>query len=149
MKAQLGHLVLNVRSLKISERFYRRVLGMKKRRQGTVNGSRMVFLTFGSKDHDVALLEVGDPARSPAGACPGLRHVGFRIGDRIGQLRKFHKHLGRVGVTPLRTAEHRVSQSIYLRDPDGIEIEIYVDSKTPVWQSARQVRVTNASLHLA
>jgi catechol-2,3-dioxygenase len=149
MKVQLGHLVLNVRSLKISERFYRRVLGMKKRRAGTVNGNAMVFLTFGSKDHDIALLEVGNLARPPAGACAGLRHIGFRIGDQIAHLRKFHKHLSRVGITPVRTAEHRVSQSIYFRDPDGIEIEIYVDSKTPVWQSARQVRVTNASLHLA
>lgn len=148
MTPQLGHLVLNVSKLKISERFYRRVLGMKKRREGVVNGNSMVFLTWGLKDHDIALLEVGDATLPLRDARTGLRHVGFRIGDKIEQLRTFKKHLDRLGVSPLRTVAHRVSQSIYLRDPDGIEIEVYVDSKTPVWQSGRRVRITNAALNL-
>ena len=62
MKLELGHLVLNVKSLDVSVPFYCKVLGMRLRRRGKVNGRPMAFLSFGSKDHDIALLELGASA---------------------------------------------------------------------------------------
>ena len=149
MKAALGHVVLNVTSIRKSERFYCRVLRMKRRRQGRFNGKTMVFLTFGARDHDVALVEIDPGGHSAPRSRVGLRHVAFRIGERLSDLHNFKKHLDAVGLAPDRITKHRVSRSIYLKDPDGIEIEIYVDSATPVWQSEKAIVVTNTPLDLA
>jgi catechol 2,3-dioxygenase len=148
VKPELGHIVLNVRSLSVSMPFYRDVLGMRVRRHGKVNRRPMAFLSFGSKDHDIALLEVGPSASLQDETRAGLRHVAFRIGDRMEQLRAFKQHLDGLGLTPLRTSEHRTSWSIYLRDPDGIELEVYVDSETPVWNPDGEVEVTHPKLNL-
>jgi catechol-2,3-dioxygenase len=149
MKTTLGHVVLNVTSIRESERFYRQVLGMKKRRGGKVNGKAMVFLTFGSRDHDVALLESDPAARCANRSGVGLRHIAFRIGERLEELRAFKKHLDKLGIAPNRITEHRVSQSIYLHDPDGVEIEIYVDSDTPIWQARKAISERNTPLKLS
>jgi catechol-2,3-dioxygenase len=148
VKLELGHIVLNVRSLDVSMPFYRDVLGMRMRRGGRVNGRPMAFLSFGSKDHDIALLEVGLSASPQDETRAGLRHVAFRIGDRIEQLRTFKKHLDVLGITPRRTSEHRTSWSIYMQDPDGIELEVYVESKTPIWDAEGEIEVTNSQFHL-
>jgi len=148
MKLELGHLVLNVKHLNASVPFYCKVLGMRLRRRGKVNGRPMAFLSFGSKDHDVALLELGASAHSLDEARAGLRHVAFRIGDRIEQLHAFKKHLDVLSITPRRMSEHRTSRSIYLQDPDGIELEEYVDSETPVWDAGGEMEVTNPQLSL-
>ena len=62
---KLGHVVLKVRDLERSERFYAGVLGLE------VTGrlsDRMVFFTVpGNPDsHDLALFRVGPDAASPA-----------------------------------------------------------------------------------
>ncbi len=147
MKLELGHLVLNVQNLDVSVPFYCNVLGMRLRRRGKVNGRQMAFLSFGSKDHDIGLLEVGASAHPQDETRAGLRHVAFRIGDRIEQLRAFKKHLDVLGITPRRTSEHRTSWSIYMQDPDGIELEVYVDSETPVWDADGEVEAINPQLH--
>ncbi len=147
MKLELGHLVLNVQNLDVSVPFYCNVLGMRLRRRGKVNGRQMAFLSFGSKDHDIGLLEVGASAHPQDETRAGLRHVAFRIGDRIEQLRAFKKHLDVLRITPRRTSEHRTSWSIYMQDPDGIELEVYVDSETPVWDADGEVEAINPQLH--
>jgi len=93
VKLELGHLVLNVKNLGVSVPFYRNVLRMRLRRRGKVNGRQMAFLSFGSKDHDIGLLEIGASAHPQDDTRVGLRHVAFRIGDRIEQLHAFKKHL--------------------------------------------------------
>ena len=44
--------------------------------------------------------------------------------------------------------EHRNSNSIYLRDPDGIEVEFYVDSAPPVWAGEVETEAHNPPLVL-
>jgi len=131
MKLEIGHVVLKVRSLGISLSFYSSVLGMYERRRRKVKGRKMVFLTFGERDHDIGLLEVDASTQPHDETRAGLAHVAFRIGDRIEKLRAFKKHLDALGVVPDSVTEHRFSSSIYLRDPDGIELEVYVDSGAP------------------
>jgi catechol-2,3-dioxygenase len=143
MKLELGHLVLNVNDLSVSVPFYCKVLGMRLRRRGKVNGRPMAFLSFGSKDHDIALLELGASAHPRDEARAGLRHVAFRVGDQIEQLHAFKKHLDVLAITPRRMSEHRTSRSIYLQDPDGIELEVYVDSETPVWDAGEEIELIN------
>ena len=68
-RATLGHVVLNVRDLKKSERFYRNILGMGV--SGRNLRMKMSFLSFGKEHHDVALMELPRGAKRSAG--DGLR----------------------------------------------------------------------------
>lgn len=117
----------------------------------TVPGSppdEMAFLSFGTRDHDIALSQLDAGALAHDGLRAGLRHVAFRIGDRVEQLRAFKMRLDCLGIGARRMLQHRVSSSIYLLDPDGMELEIYVDSGTPVWDADGQIEVTNPELRL-
>jgi catechol 2,3-dioxygenase len=65
----------------------------------------------------------------------GLLHLALRIGSSLEELRACKAHLERLGVAILRTRDHRVSQSIYFHDPDGIVLEAYVDADPRIWQN--------------
>ena len=128
---KLGHAVLQVRNLDASARFYCEVLGLAEvaRYQG-----RMAFFSCGENHHDLALLEVG-PAAAPADPrAVGLYHLAFKVGDTLAELRAFRERLAGAGVALEGQADHRVSQALYFRDPDGILIEAYVDAHPEVWR---------------
>jgi len=60
-------------------------------------------------------------------------HVVLKIGDSLDELRAARTHLEAQGVTKMRVIDHRVSQSIYLDDPDGHGLELYVDADPAIW----------------
>ncbi len=128
---QLGHVVLKVRDLAVSVPFYRDVLGL---REVARYGGNMVFFSLGENHHDLALLEVGAHAPAPSTDSVGLYHVAFKVGDSLDELRALRDYLTRHGVPVLGMSDHAVSQSLYIRDPDGIEIELYVDADPSVWR---------------
>ena len=45
------------------------------------------------------------------------------------------KDLERAGATINGMSDHTASQSLYLRDPDGNEVERYVDADESVWKN--------------
>ena len=125
----LGHVVLNVRDRHRSEGFYNGILGLPIAARFE---SMMTFFTLGNH-HDFAVLEVGaDAPHAPLG-CPGLGHVAFKVGDSLDDLRAAKAHLEAAGVAIDHVTDHRVSQSIYLQDPDGNWVELYVDT-SDVWR---------------
>jgi catechol 2,3-dioxygenase len=131
---QLGHVVLKVRDRTRAEEFYAGVLGM--RVAARMDQPPMTFFTVGNH-HDLAVAAVGPGGPDPAPNSPGLLHAAFKIGDSLDQLREAKAHLEAAGVKILGISDHQVSQSIYLADPDGNTIEVYVDT-SDVWREDPQ-----------
>lgn len=127
----LGHVVLKVKDLKKSVPFYRDILGLK---EVAKYGDKMVFFSFGENHHDLALMEIGSSASSPNSWTIGLYHVAFKIGDDVQELKWFKDRLEWNNIRIVGMSDHKVSQSIYFLDPDGIQIEAYVDADPKTWK---------------
>jgi catechol 2,3-dioxygenase len=141
----VGHVVLKVRSLERAVQFYGNVLGLKE--VGRL-GTTMAFFSAGSNHHDLAVLEVGANAALPDRGSVGLYHVALKIGDDLDALRAAKAHLDAHGVEILALREHRVSQSIYLNDPDGNGLELFVDADPAIWREDPSRVATTGPLQL-
>jgi catechol 2,3-dioxygenase len=128
---RIGHIVLNVSTLDRALPFYRDVLGL--REVGRYGGNMVFFSATGANHHDLAILKVGADAARPQEPYTGLCHVALKIGDRIEELRAAKSQLEKQGIAIKRIENHRVSQSIYISDPDGNEVELYVDADPAIW----------------
>jgi catechol 2,3-dioxygenase len=129
---ELGHIVLYVRDLERSRRFYRDVLGW--REVGEFGGIGAMF-SSGRTHHELLLLEVGpDAAPIPPGRRVGMYHFGLKIGTTDEELRAAARELVQTGVPIVGTADHHVTHSLYILDPDGNEIELYIDVQPEVWR---------------
>jgi catechol 2,3-dioxygenase len=132
MKAHyLGHVVFYVQDLKRSLAFYRDLLGF--REVGRIFDGRAAALTSGRTHHELLLIEVGAAPGPPPGRRLGLYHIGIKIGDSLNELRAAKRELEQAGVAITGMSDHTVSQSLYLADPDGNEVELYVDADPAIW----------------
>src|SRR3984885_7842627 len=125
---ELGHLVLYVRDLGRSVAFYRDVLGW---RQGLpAPGETPVGaagFSSGRTHHELLLIEVGpDAAPIPSGRRVGMYHFGLNVGETDDDLREALAAVQAAGATVVGSADHTVTHSLYILDPDGNEIELYV-----------------------
>ncbi len=133
MKAHyLGHVVFYVKDLERSLRFYRDLVGFKE--VGRIFEGKAAALTSGRTHHELLLIEVGDAPAPQRGRRLGLYHIGIKVGDSLEELRTAKRELERAGVPIEGMSDHTVSQSLYLRDPDGNEVELYVDADESIWK---------------
>jgi catechol 2,3-dioxygenase len=133
--AELGHIVFYVRNLERSRAFYRDVVGLTV--AGTIFHNRAALLTGGRTHHELLLIETGEAPGPLAGRRLGLYHAGFKVGESLNALRAARDRALAFGTPIDGASDHTVSQSLYLRDPDGNEIELYVDNPAYDWR-ARQ-----------
>ena len=132
---ELGHLVLYVRDLERSAAFYGEVLGWE-RAFGAVPGMPAMAFTSGRTHHELLLIEVGENAADlPHGRHLGLYHFGLKVGDSDDELREALARLHEAGVTVVGASDHTVTHSLYILDPDGNEIELYIDVPGVDWRS--------------
>jgi catechol 2,3-dioxygenase len=141
----LGHVVLRVRNRERAERFYGEVLGLPLCARYDENGMKMAFFTLGNH-HDFAVMEVGGAANSADQTAVGLDHVAFNIGTSIEELREARAKLMAAGVAT-NPIDHEVTKSLYLHDPDGNGIELYVDA-SDAWRREPQRVAQIAPLEL-
>jgi len=125
---EVGHVVLRVRDLRRSGAFYE-LLGFRK--VGEIGGIMAFFTATGANHHDIALQQVGAAAPSPTPNMVGLYHVAIRLPSDDHVRAAFHL-LVDAGVEIVGSSDHGVSHSLYIKDPDGIELELYAD--VPGWQ---------------
>lgn len=131
---ELGHVVLYVRDLERSAAFYGDLLGWR-RLEGNRLPVRAAAFTSGRTHHELLLIEVGpDAASPPPGRRLGLYHIGIKIGESDDDLREALSRLRQAGVPIVGMSDHTVSHSLYVVDPDGNEVELYVDVPGVDWR---------------
>lgn len=128
---RLGHVRLGVSDLARSLEYYTGVLGLEARR--TDDSSATLHAT-GEPEPLVELVE--QPGTSPIAAQSrlGLYHFAILLPDRAA-LGRFLGHVARTG-TRIGASDHLVSEALYLRDPDGLGIEVYRDRPRSEWRRA-------------
>jgi catechol 2,3-dioxygenase len=131
---ELGHLVLYVRNLERSAAFYRDVLGWRQV-VPEVPGMPATAFSSGRTHHELLLIEVGENAQPiPHGRRVGLYHFGLKVGDTDGELRDALRRVEEAGVRVVGASDHTVTHSLYIQDPDGNEIELYIDVPGVDWK---------------
>jgi catechol 2,3-dioxygenase len=130
---RVGHVVLNVSDLDPAVGFYRDILGL--REVGRYGGNMVFFSATGENHHDLAVVALGADAPKGRSDSTGLCHIALKIGGRLDSLRSAKSYLDNAGIAIKRIENHRVSQSVYISDPDGNEIELYVDDDASIWAS--------------
>jgi catechol 2,3-dioxygenase len=120
------HAALGVRDPQRSITFYTEALGMEL--VTFLEDMQMGFLSFGEQDHDLVLVKVPDD--QPVGSF-GLAHTAIQIEGGPEELRELYRALKGRGVEVEMTADHVISQSFYLLDPDGNRLEFFSQVMTP------------------
>lgn len=134
---ELGHVVFYVSDLKRSLHFYRDILGFRH-----VGGERgFAAFSSGRTHHELLLIEVGGEPQRKEQFSPGFYHAGFKIGTTDEELSAAYRELIAEGVTIVGTGDHTVTHSLYIHDPDGNELELYVDVND-VWKTDPQAILT-------
>jgi catechol 2,3-dioxygenase len=128
-----GHVVFYVADPEKSGSFYREVVGL--RQVGTIFNGRAAIFTGGRTHHELLLIRVTEQAPRPRlGPRVGLYHVGWKVGDSLDALREHLRRAEAFGSPVDGLADHTVSRSLYLQDPDGNEVELYVDNPDYDWR---------------
>lgn len=123
----LAHLGLNVRDPKSAAKWYCDILGMKEVVTGCdSHGEEAVFLSFGSRHHDVVLIKARDPAPRKTGDV-GMHHAAFSIQGGIEGLRRLYGRLLKNNVEVFKIADHAIGIGVYFFDPDGNKLEFFHD----------------------
>jgi catechol 2,3-dioxygenase len=130
---ELGHVSLFVRDLDATRRFYRDVLGLAE--TGTGKDGRIVFFSAGVHHHDLSceLARADGPGPQPKGV-PGLYHIAFDVGASLDELAAARRHVEAYGLTPFG----EYARGFSVRDPDGHEVELYVDPEAPRTSGQRE-----------
>ena len=141
---RLGEVRLQVADLERSLDYYQRVLGL---RLITRDEHGATLAAFGDPTPLVRLQERRGAAPVPHRGLIGLYHFAILLPDRAA-LGRFVAHLSEIGARA-GASDHLVSEALYLRDPDGLGIEVYADRPRSTWRATdREIRMTTEPLDL-
>ncbi len=118
---------LAVSDLSRSADFYERTLGLP-----VISRDSTTALLGPDPEHPLlALTELLDPTPAPRGST-GLFHIAYLHPSRAALAETIRRVVG--ARWPFDgTADHGVSEALYLSDPDSLGIEIYVDRPRELW----------------
>ena len=148
----VNHVVLNVRDIEVSHRFWTEIVGFRLRggaqapaRAGPAEDALLQRRRRNGdlSHHDLALAEVPRKEGAAAEGAPetwslmgpkvGLNHVAIAWPDRESWLKQL-EFLQAKGVTFHRRINHGMTHSVYISDPDGHGIEVLYELPRDVWE---------------
>ena len=87
-----------------------------------------LVIAWGANVHDIALMK-----GAPAGR-GSMHHVAITLQGGPAELRAFARSLRDRNIEVEMALDHKVSQSVYFRDPDANLIEVFVDQPRELWE---------------
>ncbi|MEE2782718.1 MAG: VOC family protein [Pseudomonadota bacterium] len=140
LPAGINHLVLRVRDLETSERFWTDMLGFRQTGEWQATPEQPWKLRFysggdegGLHHHHVGLREDDTlPPVDQAAAANGLSHVAITYPNRDAWLRQI-RFLADNDVK-MQRVDHGMAHSVYIHDPDGYMIEALYDLPDEMWR---------------
>jgi catechol-2,3-dioxygenase len=128
---RLNHAVLYVNGLEREVDFYTQTLGFEIRMQ--VPGRAAFLRSPGSvNDHDLGLFDIG-VGRASGRPEVGLYHLAWEVGT-LAELVEAREKLLEAGAL-VGESDHRLSKSLYAKDPSGIEFEVMWRVPVEDWDS--------------
>ena len=121
---KLGHMVLLVRDIHASAKFYEEVVGLN---VSDWIEDRMVFMRSGEDHHDLALAQLPDDAPDRQPGTPGLEHFSYLV-DSFEDIERTVEMLQERGVPIDRgPGKHGPGENCFIvfKDPDGNNVEFY------------------------
>jgi len=128
---KMGHLVLMVRDIQKSAKFYTEIVGLQ---VSDWIEDQMVFLRCGTDHHDLALAQLPKDAEhfdklyNPFSR-PGTEHFAYELGS-LAEVEAAAAYLKEQGVEIVRgIGKHGPGENVFLvfKDPDGNHVEFYCD----------------------
>ena len=105
----------------------------------------MAGYSSGRTHHELLLVSVGPDAQPiPEGPRVGMYHFALKVGDSDDELRAARDAVVAAGATIVGTTAHLVTHSLFLRDPDGNDVELYVDVPGVDWKNDPSVMLAPA-----
>lgn len=130
-EVSIGHIHLTVSNLERSLKFYRDTLGFEITAR---YGDSAVFLSAGGYHHHIGLNTWSGEGVTPAPkGHAGLFHFAILYPTRK-ELAMVLQKLIDAEYPFTGTADHGVSEALYLNDPDGIGVELYADRPRSQWK---------------
>ncbi len=126
--SRLGPVRLEIADLERSLGYYEKVIGLRVLERSE---KRAALGAFGEEKTLVELNEVRGAREHPYNRRLGLYHFAILLPTRP-DLGRFVAHLAHINAYAGQ-ADHFVSEAFYLRDPDGLGIEVYADRPRSEW----------------
>ena len=144
---RIGHVHLKVADLERSLAFYCGVLGFQLTQR---YGPGAAFVSAGGYHHHIGLNTwESRGGKAPPRGTTGLYHVAILYPDRQ-SLADTLRHLIDHQISLEGAADHGVSEALYLQDPDGNGLELYIDRDPSGWprDAKGELEMTIAPLDL-
>jgi catechol 2,3-dioxygenase len=144
----VNHIVINVRDMEASHKFWTEVVGMKqvgqlKPTKQRPNPPNMRFYSGDHGDgkmshHDVALVENKNLPEPPKewgmfGMPLAINHIAIALPSREAWLKQLD-YLQKKGVKFNRRVDHGMTHSLYINDPNGYGVELLYELPREVWE---------------
>ena len=138
----VNHVVLNVRDIEESHRFWTEIIGLRQvgALRPTATRPNPPKMRFYSADHggqvshhDIALMEQPNLPEMPAGVPNQIHHIALALPNREAWLAQL-AFLQEKGIKFDSRVEHGPTHSLYIRDPNGYGVELLYERPRETWE---------------